>query len=369
MNMFSLCTLCTFLLSCLLAGTAFAQPRDSVPAVVVAEARQDEIADQVEALGTLQANEAITLTVTVTDTVAAIHFEDGQRVQAGDTLVELTSAVELSAMEAEQLSILAESRRQVERLEGLVTSGAASESLLDQRRREYQTALARLNIIKAQIDDRRITAPFNGVVGLRNISVGSLLQPGMPITTLDDDSLMKLDFSVPSLHMTTLEPGLEIIAQSAPFGDHIFTGTLASVASRIDPVTRAITARAILANDQRLLKPGLLMNVILLKNKRLAIVVPEAAIVFEGPQTFAFIVQTDEDGRPIARRSEVRVGTRSPGNVEILQGLAAGDLVVTHGTIKVTDGMEVRILAKQEGHESLQDLLRQSQDDYDTGTR
>jgi membrane fusion protein, multidrug efflux system len=93
-----------------------------------------------------------------------------------------------------RLSIVAEARRQVERLEGLVTSGAASESLLDQRRRDYQTALARLNIIKARIDDRRITAPFNGVVGLRNISVGSLLQPGMPITTLDDDSLMKLEF-------------------------------------------------------------------------------------------------------------------------------------------------------------------------------
>jgi membrane fusion protein, multidrug efflux system len=369
MNMFSLCTLCTFLLSCLFAGTAFAQPRDSAPAVVVAEARQDEIADQVEALGTLQANEAVTLTVTVTDTVAAIHFEDGQRVQTGDALVELTSAIELAEMEVEQLSIVAESRRQVERLEGLVTTGAASESLLDQRRRDYQTALARLNIIKARIDDRRITAPFNGVVGLRNISVGSLLQPGMPIATLDDDSLMKLDFSVPSLHITTLEPGLEIIAQSAPFGDRVFTGTLTSIDSRIDPVTRAITARAILANDDRLLKPGLLMTVILLKNKRLAIVVPEAAIVFEGPQTFVFIVQTGEDGRPLARKTEVKVGTRSPGYVEILQGLAAGDLVVTHGTIKVTDGMTVRILAKQEGHESLRELLRQSQDDNDTGTR
>jgi membrane fusion protein, multidrug efflux system len=88
--------------------------------------------------------------------------------------------------------------------------------------------------------------------------------------------------------MTTLEPGLEIIARAAPFGDQIFTGTLASVATRIDPVSRAITARAILANDERLLKPGLLMNVILLKNKRLAIVVPESAIVFEGQQTFVF---------------------------------------------------------------------------------
>ncbi|MBM9536514.1 efflux RND transporter periplasmic adaptor subunit [Desulfobulbus alkaliphilus] len=360
---------CTLLLSCLLAGFAFAQPRDLAPAVVVAEARQVEIADEVEALGTLRANESVTLTVTVTDTVVAIHFEDGQRVEAGDNLVELSSAVELAEMEVEQASIAAEARRQVDRLEGLVSSGAASESLLDQRRREYQTALARLNIIKARIDDRRITAPFSGVVGLRNISVGSLLQPGVPITTLDDDSIMKLNFSVPSVHLTTLVPGLDIIARAAPFGDRVFTGTLSSVDTRIDPVTRAITARAILENDDRLLKPGLLMNVILLKNQRQAIVIPESAIVFDGRQTFVFLVQTGEDGRPLTRKTEVRIGTRGPGKVEILEGLVAGDLVVTHGTIKVSDAMVIRILARQEGNESLQELLRQDRETGDMETR
>ena len=369
MKPFSIHFLCLLLLSCLLAGFAFAQPRDSAPAVIVAEARQVEIADQVEALGTLQANESVTLTVTVTDTVVAIHFEDGQRVKAGDSLVELSSAVELAEMEVEQASIVAEARRQVERLEGLVTSGAASESLLDQRRREYQTAQARLNIIKARIDDRRITAPFSGVLGLRNISVGSLLQPGVPITTLDDDSIMKLNFSVPSIHMTTLKPGLEIIARAAPFGDRVFTGTLSSVDTRIDPVSRAITARAMLANDERLLKPGLLMNVILLKNQRQAIVIPESAIVFDGQQTFVFLVQTGEDGRPFVRKTSVRIGTRNPGYVEILEGLAIGELVVTHGTIKVSDGMAIQIRARQEGHESLQDLLSQGRDSGNMGTR
>lgn len=369
MKPFPMHILSPLLLSCFFAGFAFAQPRDTAPTVIVAEARQIEIADQVEALGTLEANEAVTLTVTVTDTVVAIHFEDGQRVEAGDSLVELSSAVELAEMEVEQASIVAESRRQVERLEGLVTAGAASESLLDQRRREFQTALARLNIIKARINDRRITAPFSGVVGLRNISVGSLLQPGVPITTLDDDSIMKLNFSVPSVHMTTLKPGLEIIARAAPFGDRVFTGTLSSVDTRIDPVSRAITARAILANDERLLKPGLLMNVTLLKKQRLAIVIPESAIVFDGQQTFVFLVQTGEDGQTFARKTEVRIGTRSPGYVEILEGLAAGELVVTHGTIKVSDERAVKILARQEGHESLQDLLRQNSSSGDIGIR
>src|SRR5690606_6924075 len=126
------------------------------------------------------------LTSRVTETVTAVNFEDGQRVEAGDVLVEMTSDEESAQLEEEQ-STVNEAAKQVERLKPLVEQGAAAQSLLDQRRREYQTAKARLEAVKSRLGDRVITAPFAGVLGLRNISVGALVQPGTKITTLDDD--------------------------------------------------------------------------------------------------------------------------------------------------------------------------------------
>lgn len=143
------------------------------------------------------------LIATVSEIVTDVHFEDGQRVKAGSILVEMTNEEEHSLIEEER-STVAEAKKQYDRLRPLVKRGAASTSLLDQRRREYETAKARLRAIESKLQDRLIIAPFAGVVGLRNISVGALIKPGDVITTLDDDSVMKLDFTVPSIHLASL---------------------------------------------------------------------------------------------------------------------------------------------------------------------
>lgn len=325
--------------------------------VIVTEAKKDKFEDRVEALGTLRANEAIVLTATVTEPVTAVNFEDGQRVKAGDILIEMMSKQEAAELDAEQATV-DEARRQVERIEPLVKGGAASKSVLDQRQREYETAKARLDEVKSRISDRVITAPFEGVLGLRNISVGAVLQPGMKITTLDDDSVMKLDFSVPSVFLSALTVGLEIEAMSNAFDGRTFKGTIASIDSQIDPATRSITARAIIPNAEHLLRPGLLMSVEILKNPRETIILPEEAVVPVGRENHVFVIE-EVEGKIVAKKRNVVLGARRPGDVEILEGVTAGEKVVTHGTLNVSDGAEVSIRAEQTGTESLPDLIKE----------
>src|SRR5690606_30901560 len=149
-------------------------------------------------LGTLQANESVELSATVTERVTAIHFDSGQRVNKGTLLLEMDAAEE-KALLAEQQSVLEEAKRQVERLKPLMERGAASQSAMDQAKLDLQTAKSRIAAIESRIQERRIVAPFDGKLGLRNISIGTLAQPGTLISTIDDDSIMKLDFSIPEI--------------------------------------------------------------------------------------------------------------------------------------------------------------------------
>ncbi len=277
-----------------------ATPASTPTAVLVAEARTEPLAERVEALGTLKANESVAITSNVTETISAIHFDDGQRVRQGETLVEMTSAEE-QALLGEAQARVAEAEQQYQRVKSLAAQRSASESLLDERRRDLETARALLVAIESRLADRLIKAPFDGILGLRNISRGALVEPGDLITTLDDDSLMKLDFTVPSVYLGSLKPGLRIEARARPFGDQVFDGVIRGIDSRVDPVTRAIGVRAVLPNPERLLKPGLLMQVDLLVNPRDAVVVPESALLHQGREHYlAVIVQSD--GAPTVER-------------------------------------------------------------------
>lgn len=338
-----------------LAPAASAQPPAPAgpPAVIVAEAKSMPLADRTEALGTLQANESVTISANVTETISAIHFDDGQRVRAGDVLVEMTSGEE-HALLTEAQARLAEAQRQYDRVRSLERSGSAAASLLDERRRDLDIAQATLVAVENRLADRLIKAPFDGVVGLRQISLGALVSPGERITTLDDDSVMKLDFTVPSLFLSSLAPGVAIEARAKALDDRVFTGEIRAIDSRVDPVTRAVQVRALLDNRDRLLRPGLLMRVELLRHPREGIVVPEAAVLHQGSGHFVLVVG---DGDKVERR-EVAVGLRLPGQVEITTGVAAGDRVITHGQDKAKPGTPVRVRAVDDGTQALQDLLR-----------
>jgi membrane fusion protein (multidrug efflux system) len=338
----------------LLLATAIPAQDASPPPVIVAVAETKSVVDRVEALGTLRANESVTLTANVTESVTAIHFDDGERVEKGDVLVEMTSGEEHALLEEAQATV-EEAKSQYDRNVQLSKQGSVSEAVLDTARRVWQTAKARLEAIRSQLDDRLVSAPFSGVVGLRNISPGALVQPGEVITTLDDDSVMKLEFSVPSVFLSVLKPGLDIVTTTAAYGDEEFEGEVSAVDSRIDPVTRTVQVRALVPNPDRLLRPGLLMQVELLKDPRQAVVIPEEALTPLGNQQFVMVV--DRNNGNVVERREVKIGRRMPGEVEILAGVAAGETVVTHGIDKARDGQSVRIRAVDDGSRAVREMF------------
>lgn len=340
-------------LSAVSAADLQAQPAGAkAPGVVVYEANPMEIADRIEALGTLKANETVRVTATVTEKLTAIHFDDGQRVEKEAVLVEMTSDEEHAQLE-EARATLEEAQQQFKRIQTLVKTNAASRALLDEQRRELETARARLQAVESRLSDRLIKAPFAGVVGLRNISVGALVEPGDVITTLYDDSVMKLDFQIPATFLTVIREGLPITARARAYGDREFQGVVKSINAEVDPVTRSITVRAEIPNPDGLLKPGVLMSVELFNHPRESLVIPEEALIPQGDAQYLLIV--DEAG--MVERRPVRIGIRQPGNVEILKGLKAGERVITRGAMQVRPGQEVSIRAVDDGDEPLTELL------------
>jgi len=196
----------------------------------------------------------------------------------------MTSAEEHALLVEAQVRV-AEVARQYERVKALAGQRSASESLLDERKRDLDAARAQLVVIELRLADRLVKAPFSGVLGLRNISLDALVRPGDVIATLDDDRVMKLDFSVPSVFLTSLRTGLGIRAKAPAYGDRSFEGELSSIDSRVDPVDRTIGVRALIPNPNRTLKPGVLMQVELLRNPRDGLVIPESALLLQGGTT------------------------------------------------------------------------------------
>jgi membrane fusion protein (multidrug efflux system) len=307
------------------------------PAVVVAPVRDAEFAAVVEALGTAKANEAVDITAKVSNRIVAIHFNEGQSVRKGDVLVQLDNdeaRADLAIAEA----ALAESRSVVNRSRELAVTQALSEQQMEQLETTLRSNEARVAATRARLNELVIRAPFSGRVGLRNASVGGLVGPNTVITTLDDTSVIKLDFSVPETFLANIKAGMEIAATSAAYAGESFRGRVLSVDSRVDPVSRSVVVRALVPNSQGKLKPGMFMTVRLSQGGGKTLMFPEQALVPERDQQFVFAVR---EGK--AYKIAIVVGRRRPGEVEVLEGLTVGDLVVTEGTQKVRDGMPVRI--------------------------
>ncbi|WP_150299102.1 efflux RND transporter periplasmic adaptor subunit [Pseudomonas profundi] len=324
-------------------------------AVAVAEVRQWEMANQIEALGTLRASETADITADITETVSAIHFDDGQRVDKGELLVSLTNS-EQQAQLNEARATLADAERQLERTRGLVERRVLPQQELENWTRDRDIARAQLQSVEARLADRQIRAPFDSVVGLRQISVGTLLTPGTLVARLHDDSQMKLDFSIPEVKLSQVAPGRTVTATTRAFPDTTFRGEVTALDNEVDPATRSVQVRASLPNPEGVLRPGMLMSVRLRGATREALVIPEEALLPLGSRQFVMLVN-EQDGQLVTERREVVIGTREPGIVEIEEGLEAGQRVVTHGNFRVQSGQPVRIIAEQEPGESTESVL------------
>ena len=344
----------------LIAGSfssyAAAAPAKKPKHVIVAPVVLKEISDRVEALGTARANESVNISSNVSEKIKEIHFEDGQAVKAGEILVVLNHAEEQANLKQAQ-AVRGERKLALDRLLQLDERKLAAPDEIDRTRLELAQAEASITAIKARIDDRVIRAPFDGVVGLRNISVGALVESGDLIATLDDTSQIKLDFSVPAMFLAELKPGLKIRARATALGNREYPGEVKSIDSRVDPVTRSVQVRAILPNPDGSILPGILMQVDLLRNTRQAIVIPEAALLPLANRQYV-MVRVNKDGKDTVEKRAVEIGIRMPGYVEILSGLSIDEQVVTHGNSKVGPGDSLDVLAVDDGSVDIATIIK-----------
>jgi len=309
--------------------------------VVVSSAERVSFPLTVEAVGTARANESVELRPQISQTIRRIAFEEGQSVEAGDVLVELDDAEVLAAV-ASAKATLVDAEARYQRGRELFRSELTSASELETLEARRDAAKAALDAAEARLDETVVRAPFQGRVGLRRVSLGALVSPSVVITTLDDTDPVKLDFDVPETALGRLAIGLPVEAHSAAWPDTTFQGSVTSIDTRVDPVSRTVTVRAQVDNPDGLLRPGMFLAVMLLRRDVTALLVPEQAIVPEQSRQYVFVVG---DGGIVEKRL-VTTGRRRPGQVEILSGLEPGEVVVAEGTQKARPGEAVEIVGR-----------------------
>lgn len=309
------------------------------PAKVTAQTVQlKPWSDVIEALGTAQANESTVLTAKITETVRKVNFADGQAVSAGDVLVELTSSQQAAQLKDAQ-AMARDAERQYARQQDLVKQGTVSKALFDTATANRDSNSAKVDAIRAQLSDRVITAPFSGVLGLRRVSPGTLVTPGTEITTLDDVDLIKLDFSVPETLLGALAVGQQVQATTAAWPERQWEGRITSIDSRVDTASRSVLVRAEIDNPERVLRPGMLLSVQVFRAPRQVLVLPEIALVQVGTDSYAFRIKPDNSVEQV----RVIAGARRRGELEVREGLQAGDRIVLDGTVKLRSGSRVEV--------------------------
>jgi membrane fusion protein (multidrug efflux system) len=314
------------------AGRAIAAPIR----VVTAVAHVEPMGLEIEAVGTAQAKESVQVTSKGSNTVTAIRFNEGEEVKEGEILVQMDDAQARAAV-AEAEAALVRSRGQFDRSRDLQSRQALSVADLEQVEASLKGDEARVAAAKARLADTVIRASFRGTTGFRHVSVGSFVSPGTVITTLDDTSIIKLDFTVPETMLFAVQRGLPITARASGLPDRVFNGEVTNIDSRVDPVTRSIAVRAELPNTDGQLRQGMFMTVTLKAEPSPTLLVPEEAIVPERGKAYVFVVRDN-----VVERREVRTGKRRPGEVEIVEGVHADEHVVVEGTQNVRDGTTVQ---------------------------
>ena len=300
-----------------------------------------EFATQIEDLGALEPRERVILTANAADRVTGVFFEDGQRVAKGKTLMTLANEEESAQLEAAQATY-ANAKLVFERNQRLASNDAIAQLELERSKSSAEAAQANVAAIQARLRDRVLVAPFSGILGFRQVSTGAYVSPGQTIATLIDDSQMRLEFGVPSIYVNDLHIGLPVEATTKDIPGRVFTGQLTSIDNAIDPTTLAVRVRATLPNQDGALRAGTSMSVKLRSKPRQALSVSEISVIAEGSRAFVYLV--DQTQQPsIAVKTEVTLGMRERGLVEVVSGLQSGDLVVTDGVLKLRPNAPVRI--------------------------
>lgn len=309
----------------------------SAMAVATVQPRWEAVRDEVRAVGTLNAIHSVEVTTEVSGRVVELDLEPGQRVAEGELLVRLDdrqARADLQVIEAQ----LADARRQLERARRLRSNNSISQSQVDELTTAVDVALAQRQSARVRLENHRITAPFAGVVGLSDISVGAYLSDGTSITTLDTTERMELRFAVPERFIGEVAVGQGVQATSPAFPGETFEGQLAELGTRISELSRTLPVRALIDNRDGRLRPGQFMSASLTLRERQGLVIPEQAVIIRGDETYVFV---GEEG--VARRVTIQTGARLPGWVEVTDGLGEQQAVVVTGQDRLSSGDPVRI--------------------------
>lgn len=352
--------------ACLLAGTAFAQPakdakdaarkdggtaavKSGPPAMPVkaVAARAAPAVDEAGAVGSLRADEAITIRPEIAGRIVEIRFSEGQNVARGAVLVRLDQS-ELGAVVTSSRAQLKLEEQKLQRAEDLQTKGFISAQGLDDQRTSLARARAKLAEDEARLAKTEMRASFAGVAGLRQVSEGQYVAAGTDIARLEKIDQLKLDFRLPEAYIVKLKAGQPVKVLVDAYRDKVFAGSVYAIEPGVDDQTRTILLRARVANTEMKLRPGMFARVqVELGVREKAVWIPEAAIVPRGQDSYVFRIIAGPDGGGKAALMKVQTGARRVGEVEIVKGIGAGDLVVTEGVQKIGPGSSV-VLVKEE---------------------
>lgn len=336
-----------FLLAALLlfAGYLFYQtqqepngqrPPGQAVAVKTTLASIQPLARQVNALGTGLANNSVQLIASSSEYLTYLNVIEGQSVQQGDVIARLND-VEQRARVAELQAQLTEQQRQLERLKNLAATQATAQSMLDEQQTRVNTTLAQLESAESRLRQMTIRAPFNGVLGLRSVSQGAYVNSGSVITTLDDISLLRVEFNVPERFIAELAVGMPVTISNVAYRNVDFHGEIKAIDPRIDPVTRSVRVHGVVDNEDLRLRPGMLLNVRVTLSNQDVLMVPENALVPLQNRQYVYKVGADNK----VTQLQVQIGERIPGWVEIVDGLSDGDEIIIEGVQKVRTGVTI----------------------------
>lgn len=298
---------------------------------------------EIKSVGSLRAVNGVSVANEVAGVVSEIAFESGQRVSQGDILIRLDDSVDqaaLAALEA-QARLANETFR---RYSDLLPRNAISQSQYDEAQANYQAARANVAKQRALMNKKIIKAPFAGVVGLRQVDFGEYIGVGTSIVALNMLDPIYADYSVPEKQIDSVQTGRSVEVRVAAFPDRVFKGHIQAVAPAVDESSRTLDVRAKLDNPGLALRPGMFADVrTLAPEDQSVLTLPRTALAFNTYGDYVFRVTEDDQGQLIAKRTQVITGRTRGGQVEILEGLEAGDRVVAAGQLRLRDGQPVTL--------------------------
>lgn len=315
----------------------------NLPLVEVAEPQRALVRDELVTFGSLRSDESVTLRPEVDGRLARLHFREGEAVKAGDLLVSLDDAIARAELDQARANLdLAE--KSYQRAQMLYKRGASNAQAQDEALSQQQAARASLALAQARLDKTQLRAPYDGVLGLRQVSPGDYLSAGQDIVNLEVLDPLKVDFRIPQKAVAQVQLGQTVEISVDAYPGERFLGRIAALNPRLDEVGRSQAIRAEIANADRRLKPGQFVKVsVILAERPDALLIPEEAVIPVGRQLYVAVVV---DGK--VARLPVRIGQRQRGRAEVVEGLAGDEQVITAGWQKAAPGQEVRTVARGE---------------------